>query len=211
VTPADHLNSLVERLNATPEPDADLILDIGCGELENLIRDHEAELWPEIEDLARTDIRFRRAFGSAWAYDSPEYERRQWLLKELGEFSPASVHFILQREDFLPNSLVSWRAVRIEGEPAAGQLSRILREIADWYDREPLDENPEVSKERSVWPAYYAWSQKRWELNRASHRIAVAPDRPALLSAMDEAGDVRDREQERWAALVESVRLGRSS
>ena len=54
-----------------------------AGELENLLRHHEEELWPEIERLARENVRFRRALSAAWAYDSPVFEQRNELLEEL--------------------------------------------------------------------------------------------------------------------------------
>ena len=136
VGPSDALNDLVDRLHGSDQPDFDLIADIGCGDLENLVRGHGDELWPDIERLARADPIFRRALRFVWAYDSPEFARRDQLLRELGEHWPVTVRFVAQPEDFLPDARVSWRAVEIDGEPAAGQLARVLREIADWYEHE---------------------------------------------------------------------------
>lgn len=85
MNPSDLLRELIDRLNATDEPDDDLILEVGVGDLENLLRHHEVELWPEIERAARSDQRFRRALCSVWAYDSPQFESREALLAELGE------------------------------------------------------------------------------------------------------------------------------
>jgi hypothetical protein len=63
VTPADMLAELTKVLNSTDEPDPDLCTEVGCGDLESLLRDHESALWPEVERLARTDARFRRALS----------------------------------------------------------------------------------------------------------------------------------------------------
>src|SRR4051794_39191911 len=56
---AEYLHALVEQLNSTPDPDPELIARIGVSELENLLRDDEVELWPEIVRIARRDPRFR--------------------------------------------------------------------------------------------------------------------------------------------------------
>jgi hypothetical protein len=82
---SNYLRALVEQLRSTDEPDVDLISEIGCGELENLICEAGEELWPEVAQLARTDPVFRRALRSVRAYDSPEFERRDQLLGDLGE------------------------------------------------------------------------------------------------------------------------------
>jgi hypothetical protein len=59
---------------------------VGCGPLESLLHQgHGDLLWPEIERLARSDELFRRALENVWAYDSPEYERRERLLAELSD------------------------------------------------------------------------------------------------------------------------------
>lgn len=109
-TSAQALDQIVARLHSTPEPDPELILDVGCGVLESLLFEHEEELWPTIERLAREDVRFRRALAAVWAYDSPAFERREALLAELGEFQTVAVSFVVQAEDF--------------GEPTARQPSR---------------------------------------------------------------------------------------
>jgi hypothetical protein len=179
VDPSEALRSLVDRLHASDDPDLDLILEIGCGELENLISDRGEELWPEVERLARADPVFRRALGCVWAYDSPEFDRRDQLLGELGEHWPVTVRFIVEPQDFLPEPRVSWRAIEVEGDPPAGQLSRLLREIADWYERERgMDHNPYVVTvtHRRSWQERHAWSQAQWALERAWHRVDVAPD-----------------------------------
>ena len=93
-SPDDFLGSPETRLNRIEHllVDLDLELDaheiamIGVGPLEVLFHQgHEDLLWPEIERLARSDPRFRRALASTWAYDSPRYDDRQALLRELGE------------------------------------------------------------------------------------------------------------------------------
>jgi hypothetical protein len=81
---AEMVDALLAKLHSTDEPDAALCLEVGCGDLESLIRRYEAELWPQIEDLARSDVRFRRALAGVWAYDSSLFDRRDALLKELG-------------------------------------------------------------------------------------------------------------------------------
>lgn len=59
---------------------------MGVGPLESLLHQGHGELlWPELERLARADPLFRRARRSTWAYDSPEYDRREALLAELPE------------------------------------------------------------------------------------------------------------------------------
>ena len=130
-TPVQVLDELVAVLHSTAEPDPQLIGQVGLGPLESLLLQHEEELWPSLERLARNDERFRRALAAVWAYDSPAFDRREVLLKELGEFQDVTVTFVVQREDFGQPPLVSHRAVNIEGEIPGGQLPRILREIAD--------------------------------------------------------------------------------
>jgi hypothetical protein len=178
--PSDMLAELVKVLYSTDEPDPDLCSEVGCGDLESLLRDHETALWPEVERLARTDIRFRRALASVWAYESPEFERRSALLAELGESHSVTVRFVVAPNDFAAMPRVSWRAVEVEGDPRGRQLGRLLREIADWYEREPLDGNPELSKNRSVFPHYYAWTKAAGALDRIGDQLAVAPDLATL-------------------------------
>ena len=81
----DALDEIVALLHSTEDPDPELMLDVGCGVLESLLFEHEEELWPKIERLARDDVRFREALAAVWAYDSPAFERREALLAELGE------------------------------------------------------------------------------------------------------------------------------
>ena len=202
VRPEDVLAELVDRLHATEEPDFEVISDVGCGELENLIRGHGVELWPEVERLARADPVFRRALRSVWAYDSPEFERRDQLLGELGEHWPVLVRFVVQPDDFLPEPRVSWRAVQIEGEPPAGQLGRLLREIADWYERDREEGNPHVVVLRKAWPIYYKWRQAMDALERATHRVAVARDAGSFRSAMEAVEQARAVEQNEWRDFV---------
>lgn len=132
----DFLERLVVILNSTPEPNDELMSWIGCGDLENLIREDGVELWPQVEQLAREDVRFRRALRSVWAYDSPEFERRQALLEELGEFRTTWVRFVVEPNDLTGNPGFSWRAIELEGSVPKRQLAPLLRSIADWCERE---------------------------------------------------------------------------
>ena len=134
-TPDEILDSIVADLNAPDEPDAALCLRLGAGDLETLIRHHGEELWPRVERLAREDPRFRMALSGVWAYESAEYERRTALLEELGHFWTVTVSFVVEREDFSDPPLMDWRAVDIDGDAQVAELPRILREIADWYER----------------------------------------------------------------------------
>ena len=84
--PENTLRDIVSELNSQPEPSEKAISMIGIGPLESLLHLGVGDrLWPEIERLARSDPRFRRALSYVWAYDSPEFERREQLLEELGE------------------------------------------------------------------------------------------------------------------------------
>ncbi len=136
------LTRIVAIVNATPEPNEDLLSWVGCGELENLIRDAGKELWPRIERLARKDVRFRRALRSVWAYDSPEFERRQALLGELGEFRTTWVRFVVEPTDLSEKPDLSWRAVELEGSVSRRQLAPLLRSIADWCERDGIASAP---------------------------------------------------------------------
>lgn len=205
VATLDELRALVERLNSTTEPDPDLIGEIGAGELENLVRAHGEQLWPEIERIARSDIRFRRALASVWAYDSPEYERRTRLLEELGEARTVTISFVVEPEDFANPPLVSWRAVEVGGEPAGRQLGRLLREIADWYEREPLTDNPEVIKNRGLQRHYMEWAKAAFAVERIRHEVSVAPDGGALRAVVNKAHVSRGREQDAWAEFLGAV------
>src|SRR4051812_22230808 len=108
--PRELLDEIVGRLAASATPSMDVCMDIGTGDLENLLRQHESELWPEIEQLARDNDRFRRALACAWAYDSPMFERRERLLQDLGESWPVTVRFMVDTEDFGDPPKLSWRA-----------------------------------------------------------------------------------------------------
>ena len=202
----DHLRALVEQLHSTDEPDVDLISAVGCGPLEDLISEAGEELWPEVERLARTDRLFRRALSSVWAYDSPEFEQRNQLLRELGEWWPVSVRFVVEPQDLLSESRVSWRAVEIDGGVPAGQLSRLLREIADWYDREPNQAGRRyVDTMGNSWSIYYEWCQTVWALERAWHRVGLADDAASFRTAKDEVDTARIRERESWQLFLHAM------
>jgi hypothetical protein len=203
VTPEERLGELVELLHAADEPDFDLIGEVGCGELENLVRAHGEQLWPVLERLARADPIFRRALRSVWAYDSPEFERRDKLLRELGEHWPVTVRFEVEPQDFEAEPLVSWRAVEVDGAPPAGQLGRVLREVADWYEREGDGHGGRyVDAKREVWTAYYEWSQATWTLDRATHRLGIAHDHKMFVHALRAVEAARASERERWERFV---------
>src|SRR5438270_767989 len=51
--PSDLLAQAVAIVDSTAEPDTELIDSVGAGALETLVRNHGAELWEEIERLAR--------------------------------------------------------------------------------------------------------------------------------------------------------------
>lgn len=136
LSPAEFLERIVAVINSTPEPDEELVRWVGCGDLENLVRDDGVELWEQIERLARSDARFRRALSYVWAYDSPEYERRHALLGELGEFRSTWVRFVVEPTDMSDKPGLSWRAIELEGSVTKEQLAPLLRSIADWCDRD---------------------------------------------------------------------------
>jgi hypothetical protein len=167
------LRELVVRLHSTSEPDPQLILDIGCGDLESLLFEHEIELWPTIERLAREDVRFRRALSHVWAYDSPAFEQRETLLEELGAFWPVSVSVIVYPEDFTDPPLLGHRAVQVDGEVPGGQLPRILREVADKYERD-WSGLPEINSDRVLFSLWLRWSNARWALERACWELGVS-------------------------------------
>lgn len=142
------LDAIVAELHAPKEPDAQLCLRIGAGDLEWLIRYHGEALWPRVQVLAREDSRFRMALSAVWAYESVEYERRAALLEELGQHWTISVSFVVERRDFSDPPRLSWRAVDIDGG-TGGQLPRMLREIADWYESErPAEPDVDSSANR---------------------------------------------------------------
>lgn len=136
VSPDDALTRIVDALHASAEPDEELIGEQGAGPLESLLREHERELWPHVERLARDDIRFRRALAYAWAYDSSCFERRHALLEELGEFRTTWIRFVVQRSGLGDGEELSWRAVELEGGVDNARLAGLLRGIADWLERE---------------------------------------------------------------------------
>ena len=139
ISPNEALAHLVEVLHATDEPDPDLCLEVGCGDLESVLANHETELWDEIERLARTDPRFRRALSSVWAYDSAQFNRREALLAELGEHREITVRFTVTPDDFAPDPALSWRAFEAEGGITNRRLAEMLRRLAEWLDRQPPD------------------------------------------------------------------------
>lgn len=53
-----------------------------------------------------------------------------------------SVSFVAMAETFAEPPAIRWRAVQITGEVPGGQLPRILRELADWYERELPQHQP---------------------------------------------------------------------
>ncbi|HEY7136563.1 MAG TPA: hypothetical protein VIB48_16035 [Acidimicrobiia bacterium] len=136
ISPDAALDSIVDSLHSTPEPDEELIDELGVGPLESLLRAHEQELWPRVERLARDDIRFRRALRGVWAYDSPYFERRDALLEELGESEATCVRFVVERSGFGQAEELDWRAVEVEGTVDDVQLATLFRDIADWLERE---------------------------------------------------------------------------
>jgi hypothetical protein len=82
---AGTLAAIVQEIHSHGD-DADFVSMMGVGPLESLFHQgHGEALWPEVERLARTDPLFRRALRSVWAYDSPEFDRREALLAELPE------------------------------------------------------------------------------------------------------------------------------
>ena len=136
-SPSDLLSEQVTRLDATPEPDPDLCLEVGCGDLESLLGRHESELWPEVERLARENPRFRRALSSVWAYDSPMFSRREALLAELGEATEITLRFTVQPEDFSPDPQLSWRALETDARLSPNRLAEVLRSIANSVENSP--------------------------------------------------------------------------
>ena len=82
--PAQVLEDIVAELRRCSTADNDFVEMMGIGPLEALLHGgHGDALWPRIEHLARHDLLFRRALRAVWAYDSPEFERRERLLTEL--------------------------------------------------------------------------------------------------------------------------------
>jgi hypothetical protein len=136
MTPDTALTHIMYELHTTPEPDNDLALEVGTGPLETLLQEHEEALWPRVEQLARDDVRFRRALSRVWAYDSPMFERRSALLEELGEFRTTWVRFVVTRDGFGKGEELSWRAAEVEGSVDDDRLATLLRSVADWLERE---------------------------------------------------------------------------
>ena len=131
-TPVQALDAIVTTLHSTPEPDFELIMEVGSGPLEALLRQgHEEMLWPRIERLARDDERFRRALSVAWAYDSPMLARRDALLAELGEHREVTLRFVAEPNTFDDADGFEWRALEVKGVPAGSGLAQTLRAIAD--------------------------------------------------------------------------------
>jgi hypothetical protein len=57
-----------------------------------------------------------------------------------------------------------------------GQLPRILRDIADRYERTHHDEPPEVMRDRRLREAFLPWSEARSALKTAWHELDVSPN-----------------------------------
>jgi uncharacterized protein DUF6869 len=200
--PNELLEDILRALHAADDPER-IVGSVGAGPLETLIEHHGEALWPEIERLARADPVFRRSLRSVWAYDSPEFERRDQLLRELGEHWPVAVRFVVQPEDFLPEPRVSWRAIEVEGEVPADQLSRLLREIADWYDHERSRTNRRyVDTMGNQWPIYFQWREAQSILERAWHRVVLADNAAAFRSAKEAVEAAHHNEHEAWRAFV---------
>lgn len=138
-SPTEALAEIVAVLHSTVDADPDLCAEVGCGDLEEVLRDNETALWAEVERLARTDARFRRALSSVWAYDSPEFERRTALLAELGEHREITVRFTVEPDDFSHDPPLSWRAFEAEGSITNRRLAEALRGVADWLDGQEPD------------------------------------------------------------------------
>lgn len=136
-SPHDLLMEVVNLLDSTPEPDPDLCRDIGSGDLESLMMVHEEGLWPEVEQLARSNARFRRALSNVWAYDSPKFGQRAALLEELGEYREVTIRFTIAPEDFSTDPPLSWRALDVPSDLSSPRLAEVLRRIADHLDGAP--------------------------------------------------------------------------
>lgn len=131
---SEWLDWYVTVLNEADDPDR-AARQLGCGELEDLLRAHEEELWPEVERLARADPVFRRALTSVWAYQSPMYEQRSALLEELGAWRSTWIRFVVQPTRIGQDSPLTWRAVELEGSVSKPDLAVLLRSLADWCER----------------------------------------------------------------------------
>jgi hypothetical protein len=89
-TPDEILDHVIRRLHEPTVLDEELCSLLGCGELENLIRAHEDEIWLRIVEQATIDRRFRLALSCSWAFDSPHFAERCALLEELAAAPPIS-------------------------------------------------------------------------------------------------------------------------
>ena len=135
-SPDRALDAILATLHSTPEPDFDLIMELGSGPLEALFHQgHEAPLWTRIERLARNDLRFRRALSVAWAFESPMFARRDALLDELGERRAVTVRFVAEPNTFEDTDGFAWRALEVDGLAEGSGLAQTLRAIADVIDR----------------------------------------------------------------------------
>jgi hypothetical protein len=203
VTADEALDELLAELHQSEQPEPDVIGNVGAGRLENLIRDHGEELWPRIEQLARDDVRVRRALGAVWSYDSPEFDRRQRLLEELGEFWTVTVRFVVEQEDFAEPPLLGWRALEVEPPVPGGQLPRLLRSIA--ASEEVSDRAlPIWVKDRQVSRSYSAWSTARERLDSAHHELATSATL-GRAEYLDRANVLREAEQQAWADLADAL------
>ncbi|HET7487207.1 MAG TPA: hypothetical protein VFJ85_04715 [Acidimicrobiales bacterium] len=130
------LDGVLDALREAGEDETE-IASIGAGRLESLFHGGlEGTLWPRIEDLARHNPAFRRALRSAWAYGSPMFDRRQALLRSLGEFDDVTVRFVAIPEGFPVTTGYSWRSFRNEGPLRPEQLAGLLRQIANSLERD---------------------------------------------------------------------------
>ncbi len=142
-TPDEVLDEIVATIDATPEPDFELIALAGAGPLESLFDDgYEDALWTRVETLARGNERFRRALSNVWAWDSAFFERREQLLRELGEHRQVTLRFVAEPRTFDDSDGFEWRAYEVEGISERPFLAALLRSIADQLDE------PEVRRAR---------------------------------------------------------------
>ena len=110
-----------------------------------------------------------------------------------GESAEVTVRFVVEPDGFDDPPRLDWRAVEIDGEPSGKQLGRLLREIADWYDRNPDD--GEMGIAWRVQDPYLEWAQAKHALQLAWHRVGFASDYESLRAAMKTVDDSRDEEE----------------
>jgi hypothetical protein len=197
------LDAIVVLLHSTEAPDAELILQVGCGVLESLLFEHEEELWPQIERLARSDIRFRRALACVWAYDSPAYQRRESLLAELGERQTVTLSFIVEPADgdFAESPSLEYRALEIDARPPVRELPRMLREIADKYQRTHSPETPILVRNHRIRELSLPWWDARSALIRAWRDLDTAVDADARSELIRTIDSLVAAEAAAWVSL----------